>query len=286
MAKTEDFKAKTDDQLAVELGELKREAFNLRFQSATGQLESHGRIRAVKRDIARLYTVIRERELGIRATPAAAPAKKAAAKKPAAGAKKTGAKKPAAKPSAAAKPAAAAAAPAESTGFVTGMTNMTKTVGGALASSVFAIAAATDWLDGYLARRLQQSTPFGAFLDPVADKLMVAVALVLLVEEHANLWLTLPAVIIIGREIVVSALREWMAELGARAQVAVSNLGKWKTAAQMLALVILLANPPLMTFWVILGYVLLIISAALTLWSMVHYLLAAWPHLSTTPKEK
>lgn len=154
------------------------------------------------------------------------------------------------------------------------------------ASAVFALAAATDWLDGYLARRLGQSTPFGAFLDPVADKLMVAVALVLLVEEHANLWLTLPAVIIIGREIVVSALREWMAELGARAQVAVSNLGKWKTAAQMLALVILLANPPLMTFWVILGYVLLIISAALTLWSMVHYLLAAWLHLSTTPKEK
>ena len=104
------------------------------------------------------------------------------------------------------------------------------------ASAVFALAAATDWLDGYLARRLGQSTPFGAFLDPVADKLMVAVALVLLVEEHANLWLTLPAVIIIGREIVVSALREWMAELGARAQVAVSNLGKWKTAAQMLAL--------------------------------------------------
>ena len=156
----------------------------------------------------------------------------------------------------------------------------------AAALTCFAIAAGTDWLDGYLARRLGQSTPFGAFLDPVADKLMVAVALVLLVEEHANLWLTLPAVIIIGREIVVSALREWMAELGARAQVAVSNLGKWKTAAQMLALVILLANPPLMTFWVILGYVLLIISAALTLWSMVHYLLAAWPHLSTTPKEK
>ena len=96
------------------------------------------------------------------------------------------------------------------------------------ASAVFTIAAVTDWLDGYLARRLEQGTPFGAFLDPVADKLMVAVALVLLVEEHANLWLTLPAAIIIGREIVVSALREWMAELGARAQVAVSNLGKWK----------------------------------------------------------
>ncbi len=87
------------------------------------------------------------------------------------------------------------------------------------ASSVFAFAAATDWLDGYLARRLEQSTPFGAFLDPVADKLMVAVALVLLVQEHGNLWLTLPAAVIIGREIVVSALREWMAEIGERAQV-------------------------------------------------------------------
>ncbi len=133
------------------------------------------------------------------------------------------------------------------------------------ASSVFAIAAATDWLDGYLARRLQQSTPFGAFLDPVADKLMVAVALVLLVQVHANFWLTLPAAIIIGREIVVSALREWMAELGARAHVAVSNLGKWKTAAQMLALVILLGNPPVLTFWVALGYALLLVSAGLTL---------------------
>lgn len=82
------------------------------------------------------------------------------------------------------------------------------------ASAVFSLAAITDWLDGYLARRWQQSTPFGAFLDPVADKLMVAVALVLLVEAHANLWLSLPAAIIIGREIVISALREWMAELG------------------------------------------------------------------------
>jgi CDP-diacylglycerol--glycerol-3-phosphate 3-phosphatidyltransferase len=154
------------------------------------------------------------------------------------------------------------------------------------ASTVFAFAAATDWLDGYLARRLEQSTPFGAFLDPVADKLMVAVALVLLVQAHANLWLTLPAAVIIGREIVISALREWMAELGARAQVAVSNLGKWKTAAQMLALVILLANPPAFTFWVVLGYVLLIIAAGLTLWSMVQYLRAAWPHLKTTTDKK
>ncbi|MBV4490793.1 CDP-diacylglycerol--glycerol-3-phosphate 3-phosphatidyltransferase [Pseudomonas oryzicola] len=155
-----------------------------------------------------------------------------------------------------------------------------------VASSVFAVAAATDWLDGYLARRLQQSTPFGAFLDPVADKLMVAVALVLLVQTHANFWLTLPAAVIIGREIVVSALREWMAELGARAQVAVSNLGKWKTAAQMLALVILLANPPAVTFWVILGYALLLVAAGLTLWSMVHYLLAAWPHLRKGSEQK
>lgn len=154
------------------------------------------------------------------------------------------------------------------------------------ASTIFALACATDWLDGYLARRLGQSTAFGAFLDPVADKLIVAVALVLLVEEHANLWLTLPAVIIIGREIVVSALREWMAELGARAHVAVSSIGKWKTAAQMLALVILLANPPLMTFWVLVGYILLIVSAALTLWSMLNYLMAAWPHLSTDSKKK
>src|SRR5690606_41939527 len=154
------------------------------------------------------------------------------------------------------------------------------------ASAVFALAAVTDWFDGYLARRWEQSTPFGAFLDPVADKLMVAVALVLLVEHHSNLWLTLPAVIIIGREIVVSALREWMAELGARAQVAVSNWGKWKTAAQMAALVILLANPPLFNAWVLLGYALLMVAAGLTLWSMLQYLLAAWPHLSTTPREK
>jgi CDP-diacylglycerol--glycerol-3-phosphate 3-phosphatidyltransferase len=153
-------------------------------------------------------------------------------------------------------------------------------------SAVFAIAAATDWLDGYLARRWQQSTPFGAFLDPVADKLMVAVALVLLVEEHANLWLTLPAAIIIGREIVVSALREWMAELGARAQVAVSNLGKWKTAAQMVALIILLANPAAMNLWVGIGYALLLVAAVLTLWSMVQYLLAAWPHLQATTEKK
>ena len=91
---------------------------------------------------------------------------------------------------------------------------------------------------------------------------------------------------IIGREIVVSALREWMAEIGARAHVAVSNMGKWKTAAQMLALVILLANPSNFTFWVLLGYALLLIAAGLTLWSMLQYLRAAWPHLRTTVEKK
>ena len=110
--------------------------------------------------------------------------------------------------------------------------------------------------------------------------------LVLLVEEHANLWLTLPAAIIIGREIVVSALREWMAELGARAKVAVSRWGKWKTAAQMVALVILLGNPPAITVWVLIGYGLLMVAAGLTLWSMLQYLMAAGPHLSSTPKKK
>ena len=154
------------------------------------------------------------------------------------------------------------------------------------ATAIFVFASLTDWLDGWIARRYNQYSAFGAFLDPVADKLMVAVALVLLVQEHGNLWLTLPAAVIIGREIVVSALREWMAEIGARAHVAVSNMGKWKTAAQMLALVILLANPSDFSFWVLTGYALLLVAAGLTLWSMLQYLRAAWPHLRTTVEKK
>ncbi|HDZ55368.1 MAG TPA: CDP-diacylglycerol--glycerol-3-phosphate 3-phosphatidyltransferase [Pseudomonas xinjiangensis] len=154
------------------------------------------------------------------------------------------------------------------------------------AAMVFTLASLTDWLDGYLARKLEQSTPFGAFLDPVADKLMVAVALVLLVQSHANFWVTVSAVVIIGREIVISALREWMAELGARAQVAVSQLGKYKTAMTMVALIVLLANPPVVTYWVVAGYVLLILSAALTLWSMYVYLKAAWPYMSMDVAKK
>ena len=149
-----------------------------------------------------------------------------------------------------------------------------------LAALLFAAAALTDWLDGYLARRLNQATSFGAFLDPVADKLIVVTALVLLIGSHANLWLTVPGAIIIGREIVVSALREWMSEVNRRGLVAASWLGKLKTALQMFSIMVLLANPPMLERpWVIVGYVLLYVAALMTLWSMVVYLRAAWPTL-------
>lgn len=147
-----------------------------------------------------------------------------------------------------------------------------------VSAAIFALAGATDWLDGYLARKLDQSTPFGAFLDPVADKLMVAVALTVLIEEHASLILTIPATVIIGREIVISALREWMAEVGSRASVAVSYIGKIKTTAQMVSIITLLAFPPgVAGAW--LGTGLLYLAAVLTLWSMFLYLRAAWPDL-------
>lgn len=148
-----------------------------------------------------------------------------------------------------------------------------------LAAGLFALASITDWLDGYLARRWNQATPFGAFLDPVADKLMVAVALALLIERYDSVWLTLPALVIIGREIVISALREWMAEMGKRGSVAVSWLGKVKTTLQMLALLLLLAFLP-GTPLALVGVVTLHVAAILTLWSMALYLRAAWPHLS------
>lgn len=152
---------------------------------------------------------------------------------------------------------------------------------------IFALAAITDWVDGYLARKLDQSTPFGAFLDPVADKLMVAVALAVLIEEYANVLLTIPAVIIIGREVVISALREWMAEVGSRASVAVSFIGKIKTTAQMVAIVGLLAFPP-GQFWAYVAIALLYLAAVLTLWSMVLYLYAArgdlFPEEPSPPK--
>lgn len=151
-----------------------------------------------------------------------------------------------------------------------------------LAASVFSIASVTDWLDGYLARKLGQMTPFGAFLDPVADKLIVAVALVLLVEVHESAVLAVPALVIVCREIVVSALREWMAKYSERRGVAVSFMGKIKTGFQMVAIIVLLANgPDLDNFFVELGYVLLYAAALLTLWSMYLYLRVAWPDLSS-----
>ena len=144
---------------------------------------------------------------------------------------------------------------------------------------VFAVAAITDWLDGFLARRWDQSTPLGAFLDPVAAKLIVSVALALLIHDYGSLFLTIPAIVIIGREIVISALREWMAEMGKRASVAVSFVGKLKTGFQMLAIVLLLAYPPGEPVARI-GLVILAVAAALTLWSMTVYLKAAWEEMA------
>lgn len=147
-----------------------------------------------------------------------------------------------------------------------------------LCTTLFSLAAITDWLDGYLARRWNQTSAFGAFLDPVADKLMVAAALVVLVEDLASPWVSVAAVVIIGREITISALREWMAQIGRRSTVAVSVVGKVKTTAQMTAIIMLLLREPLLGIPVLeLGLGFLIVSAILTLWSMTDYLLAAWP---------
>lgn len=149
-----------------------------------------------------------------------------------------------------------------------------------IAALLFALAAVTDWLDGYLARKLGQTTTFGTFLDPVADKLIVVTALVLLIGGHATLWVTIPGVVIVGREIVISALREWMSEMNRRGLVAVSWTTRVKTAMQMVAIFILLYNvPELNRPWVIVGLVLLHAAAIITIWSMVAYLRAAWPSL-------
>lgn len=150
-----------------------------------------------------------------------------------------------------------------------------------VAAVIFTVAAVTDWLDGHLARRWEQTSPLGTFLDPVADKLMVAVALVFLVQVDPRPMLALAAAVIIGREITVSALREWMAEIGARSHVAVSGIGKVKTAAQMIAIILLILRGPLFGVPIyVLGMVLLYVAAVLTLWSMFLYLRAAWPSLS------
>lgn len=148
-----------------------------------------------------------------------------------------------------------------------------------ISTAVFSLAAITDWLDGYLARRLGQQSAFGAFLDPVADKLMVAAALIVLVWlDRADMLL---ATIIIGREIAISALREWMALLGQSKSVAVSMVGKVKTATQMTAIILLLLYQPLVpgVSTPLIGTICLWIAAVLTLWSMVYYLRLAAPYL-------
>jgi CDP-diacylglycerol--glycerol-3-phosphate 3-phosphatidyltransferase len=160
-------------------------------------------------------------------------------------------------------------------------------------AALFALAAITDWLDGWIARRYQLHSAFGAFLDPVADKLMVAVALFLIVQGHPTRWMALWAAVIVGREIAVSALREWMAELGQRATVKVAMIGKIKTVVQMVALTMLLYSvvpgrkpapwpgDPIFHIgdWLLAG------AALLTLWSGAQYLIAAWPSLMADEKK-
>jgi CDP-diacylglycerol---glycerol-3-phosphate 3-phosphatidyltransferase len=148
------------------------------------------------------------------------------------------------------------------------------------AGLLFAAAGVTDSLDGYLARRLGQTSRLGAFLDPVADKLVVAVALVLLVSKDTRPLIVLTAVVIIGREITISALREWMAEIGQRRKVAVSQLGKYKTILQIVGLTLMLFRQDWLGLPIYrLGVILTVVAAAATLISMVAYLRAAWPEL-------
>ena len=154
------------------------------------------------------------------------------------------------------------------------------------AMTIFSLAAITDWLDGYLARLWGEVSAFGAFLDPVADKLMVAAALIMLVWlGRAESYL---AMIIIGREIAISALREWMAQLGQAKSVAVALIGKIKTGAQMTAIIALLLHEPLIPgiSTPLIGTIALWVAAILTLWSMIHYLKLAAPHFEPEPKPR
>ena len=151
-----------------------------------------------------------------------------------------------------------------------------------ISSGIFILACITDWLDGHMARRMRQTSRFGAFLDPVADKLLVTITLVILAASYSTPWYTIPAALIVAREVLVSALREWMAEHNERDTVAVGMMGKVKTTIQMLALIILLATdtqgPPMI--WIS-GLVMINLAALLTMWSMAIYLHNAWPTLKS-----
>lgn len=150
-----------------------------------------------------------------------------------------------------------------------------------LSAILFALAGFTDWLDGYLARRWNQTSAFGAFLDPVADKVLVAVALIVLLQADPRPLLAVAVAVIIGREITISALREWMAELGQRTSVAVTQVAKFKTMTQMVAIFFMLLRQPYggPSFYEF-GFALLMVAAILTIWSMTMYLRAAWPIIS------
>lgn len=154
------------------------------------------------------------------------------------------------------------------------------------AAVVFWVASITDYWDGYLARKMNLTTPFGAFLDPVADKLIVVVSLLIVVERDQTLWVTIPALIIVAREIIISALREWMASMGKSDTVAVSFIGKAKTLVQMFAICGMLGIEPANSGafiasdgWYVAAVACLVAAAALTFWSMASYLVAAWPTL-------
>ncbi len=153
--------------------------------------------------------------------------------------------------------------------------------GHVLAAIIFAFASLTDWFDGYLARNLNQTTRFGAFLDPVADKLIITIALILIVAEIGMAYIAVPAAVIIGREIIISSLREWMAEIGKKTSVTVSHIAKVKTALQMVAVgLLLLYRPGYGSKLLVYGMILLYLAVGMTLWSMFMYLKVSWPNLT------
>ena len=155
-----------------------------------------------------------------------------------------------------------------------------------IAAILFGVAAITDFLDGWVARRYGQTSTFGEFLDPVADKLMVAIVLVMLVQGDPDWYVDIIAMIIIGREITVSALREWMATIGERANVKVSWPGKVKTVLQMFGIGFMVFQDEFLGFDIYgIGFILLIIAAGMTIWSMIIYLRAAWPYIANHDAE-